>query len=176
MVDEEDKKEEQKFDFDASGEVVSYISLDQARVLAMRTSSEAPGEYGRRLTGVPMAFEVVGEEATEDHYVLTLSFRPQGRFAGTPGQEQFFIEKEGVVAYRQVLSLPEVERRRRFPVAPVLIAVVLIAIVGGVGAVFASGALGGGGGDATAVPVAAALPTAVPTSTAAPLAARPRII
>ena len=91
MVDDEQcQKEEQKFDFDASGEVVNYISIDQARVLAMRTSSETPGE-----------------------------------------------------------------------------AVVLIAIVGGVGAVFASGALGGGG-DATApVPGVAVASTATPTPTVA---------
>ena len=135
--------------------------------LVMCTSSETPGEYGKDLVGVRMAFEVAGIEETEDHYVMTLSFRPQGRFAGTPGQEQFFIEKEGAIAYRQVLSLPEVERRRRFPVVPVLIAVVLIAIVGGVGAVFASGALGGGRDDTTAVPGVAVASTATPTPTVA---------
>ena len=168
MVDEEGQKEEQKFDFDAAGEVVRYISLDQARVLAMRTSSATPGEYSRRFAGVPMAFEVVGEEETEDHYVITLSFRPQGRFVGATGQEQFFIEKEGDVAYRQVLSLPEAERQRRFPVVPVLIAVVLVAIAGGVGALLASGTLGGGSDDTTPVPVAALAATAMPTSTATP--------
>ncbi len=53
-----------------------------------------------------MAFEVVAEEETADHYVVTLSFRPQGDFEGVPGQEQFFIDKEGAVAHRQVLRLP----------------------------------------------------------------------
>ena len=101
MVDKEDKKDEQKFEFDAAGEVIGYISLDQARVLAMRTAREAPGEYGNRYSRVLMAFEVMGEEETEDHYVITLTFRPQGEFVGTPGQEQFFIEKEGSVAHRQ---------------------------------------------------------------------------
>ena len=71
----------------------------------MRTAGEAPGAYGRRFSGVPMVFEVVGEEETEGHYNITLSFRPQGSFAGTPGQEQFFIDKDGSVGHRQVLEL-----------------------------------------------------------------------
>ena len=48
----------------------------------------------------PIAFEVISEEDPEYHYVVTLSFRPQGDFEGTPGQEQFFMKKEGTVAVR----------------------------------------------------------------------------
>jgi hypothetical protein len=47
-----------------------------------------------------IAFEVISEEDPEDHYVVTLSFRPQGDFEGTPDQEQFFMKKEGTVAVR----------------------------------------------------------------------------
>ena len=61
----------------------------------MRTALEKPGAYGRRFRRVTMAFEAVTNEETDDYYVVTLSFRPQGIFSGTPGQEQFFIEKEG---------------------------------------------------------------------------------
>ena len=61
MVEEEGKKEEDKFEFTPEGEAVAYISLDQARVLAMRTAREAPGGYGRRFRNVPMAFEVAAE-------------------------------------------------------------------------------------------------------------------
>ena len=91
MAQEEGKKEEEKFEFDAAGEARGYISLDQARVLAMRTAREAPGVYGRRFQNVPMAFEVAEEQETEDYYVVTLSLRPQGEFTGTPGVEQFFF-------------------------------------------------------------------------------------
>lgn len=101
-----DKQEEEKFDFTAEGEVLGYIFLDQARVLAMRTARENPGDYGRRYRNVAMAFEVTEDEETEDHYVVTLSFRPEGPFTGTLGREQFFIEKEGSVAVRQVLGFP----------------------------------------------------------------------
>ena len=75
MAEDQDKQEE-KFDFTAQGEALGYISLDQARVLAMRTARETPGDYGRRFRNSPMAFEVVEDEDTEDHYVITLSFRP----------------------------------------------------------------------------------------------------
>ena len=113
MAEDQGKKEEEKFEFDSAGEALGYISLDQARILAMRTAREAPGAYGRRFRNVPMAFEVVEDNETEDHYMVTLSFRPQGQFTGTPGQEQFFIEKEGTVAHRQVLGLPLPEGGRR---------------------------------------------------------------
>ena len=42
-----------------------------------------------------MAFQVAVVEETEAYYVVTLSFRPQGDFAGVAGREQYFIEKEG---------------------------------------------------------------------------------
>ena len=110
---------------------------------------EAPGAYGSRFQGVPIAFDVVEESDTEDHYVITLSFRPQGAFAGSPGQEQFYIEKEGTVAVRQVRALPRPERGRRLPVLPIVVALVLLIAGAGVAAVFASGGLGGRDGESS---------------------------
>ena len=66
MVDEEDKKDEEKVEFDSAGEAVGYISLDQAQVLARRTARAEPGEYGS-FAESPMAFEVEEESETEDH-------------------------------------------------------------------------------------------------------------
>ena len=43
---EDQGKEEEKFDFTGEGEAVGYISLEQARVLAMQTVRETPGGYG----------------------------------------------------------------------------------------------------------------------------------
>ena len=106
MAEDEGKREEEKFEFTRDGEALGYISLDQARVLAMRTARETPGAYGRRFANVPMAFEVAEAKETEDYYEVTLSLRPEGQFAGTPGLEQFYIEKEGGIAVRQVMSLP----------------------------------------------------------------------
>lgn len=128
MADDAGDKED-KFDFTAEGESFGYISLDQARVLAMSTARDTPGDYGGAFRSASMAFAVTAAEETEDYYEITLSIRPQGEFSGTPGQEQFFIEKEGTVAHRQVLALPR--SRRGFPLIPAAIglAVVVAAVV-----------------------------------------------
>ena len=171
-LDPEDKKED-SFEFDSAGEAVGYISMPQARVLAMRTAREEPGNYGAAYEGVDMFFEAVEEEEDEDYYVITLSFRPQGDFSGTPGREQFFITKEGLVDHRQVAAplrsdtvddRPEPKRQRGFPVVPAVIglAIVVLVVIGGV--VIGGGMLGGGGSEET--PVAAVLP--VETSQSVP--------
>ena len=163
MVEDENKKEEQKFDFDSAGEVVGYISLEQAVVLAMRTADDEPGNYGRRSTGVRMVFDVVQQEEGEDYYTITLSFRPEGAFVGTAGEEQFFIAKEGTVERRQVRSLP---REKRFPLVPLAIGLAVVAVVAGVVVASASGVFGGGGnGEA---PAAATAPLALDLATATP--------
>jgi sugar lactone lactonase YvrE len=176
MAEDEAKKED-KFDFTSAGEASGYISLDQARVLAMRTARETPGAYGRRFRRMPMAFEVVSDEENEDYYVVTLSFRPQGIFAGAPGQEQFFIEKEGAVAHRQVLDLPRPEGRRRPPTVPVVIGLAAIVVVAVVGA-FVSGAFSGGESEPARItsPItapASATATQIPGATAVPLVISP---
>ena len=157
MAEEQGKKEEEKFEFTPEGETLGYISLDQARVLAMRTAREAPGDYGRRFRNIPMAFEVAAEEETEDHYVVTLSLRPQGAFSGSAGQEQFFIEKEGTLEHRQVMDVPRMAGRR-FPLIPAAIGLVVLVGVAVVGVVVAGGF---GGGDG-AGPIPALVPTATP--------------
>ena len=83
---EDQGKEEEKFDFTGEGEAVSYISLEQARLLAMQTARESPGDYGNQYRNVPMAFAVVQSDEGEDYYEVTLSLRPQGDFSGRPGQ------------------------------------------------------------------------------------------
>ena len=63
---EDQGKEEEKFDFTPEGE--GYISLDDARVLAIRTASQTPGVRNRRYRDVLMAFEVVGATEDEESY------------------------------------------------------------------------------------------------------------
>ena len=98
MLEDEGKKDEEKFDFILEEEVTGYISLGQAQVLAMRTAQKEPGAYGSRYLSVPMAFDVVASTGTEDHYVVAMDFRPQGEFYGRPEREQFSKEKGGPVA------------------------------------------------------------------------------
>ena len=54
---EDQGKEEEKFDFTGEGEAVGYISLAQARLLAIRTATETQGNYGTQYQGIPMVFE-----------------------------------------------------------------------------------------------------------------------
>ena len=164
MAEEEDKKEDKFDQFDSAGEALGYISLEQARLLAIQTAREEPSNYGESLAGVRMVFQLVEQEEGEDYYIITLSFRPEGDFAGTPGQEQFSVEKEGSIADRQVLSLPSAPERRRIPVAGIVIGVVLVAIAGGVAALLAGGVLGGEE-DRTPVPALAGAATRTPTAT-----------
>ena len=168
MAEQDGKKDEDKVEFDSTGEALGYISLDQAQVLAMRTARDEPGEYGADFRDVRMAYEVAEANETEDHYVVTLSFRPEGRFAGTPGQEQFYIEKEGAVAVRQVLSLPGRAWWRRSSLALGAAGIMVVGAVA-VGVVFAFAS--GGGGDEGPTPVAAATTSTpeLPGATPAPL-------
>ena len=140
MAEDQGKKEDQ-FDFTSAGEALGYISLEQARLLAMQTARDNPGNYGRRFVGLQMVFQPVEQEEGEDYYFVTLSFRPEGDFRGTTGQEQFVIEKEGAIAYRQVLSLPRGGGQRHLPAIPIAIGL-LVVIVAAVGVAFATGVLG----------------------------------
>ena len=87
MTNDESKKEEEKFEFDSAGEALGYISLEQARLVAMQTARDEPGDYGPSFQGARMVFNVVEQEEGEDCYVVTMSFRPSGDFRGRLGQE-----------------------------------------------------------------------------------------
>jgi peptidylprolyl isomerase len=129
----EEDKQEDKSDFTAAGDEQGYISLQQARILAMRTASEEPVNYEQGLATASMVYEVAEQKEGEDYYEITVSFRPEGNFAGTPGREQFFIAKDGGIARRQLLALPVV--RRSIPAVPVAIALVAIVAVAAVVAI-----------------------------------------
>ena len=93
MVEQEDGKQEDKFDFDSAGEALGYISLDQARVLALqhaRDNREFYGRYAER----QLSWDVIRADETEDYYEVRLSYRPAGNFR-TAGVEQFTIDKAG---------------------------------------------------------------------------------
>jgi uncharacterized repeat protein (TIGR02543 family) len=163
-VAEDKGKEEEKFDFTPEGE--GLLTLGDARMLAVRTAAESPGDYGSTYQGVAMVFEVVESGEDADYYTVTLSVRPQGNFDGTPGQEQFVIGKDGTIAVRQVLSTP-VRKGGGFPLLPVAIGVVVVGIIAAVGAVFV---MMGSGGDS--VPIAATTSRAeavFPSETPAPV-------
>ena len=47
MAKDDDKKDEEKLDFDSVGQAIAYISLDQARVLALQHARDNTEFYGR---------------------------------------------------------------------------------------------------------------------------------
>ena len=156
MTEDERKQEE---GISAGAEPDNVISLEQARVAAMQTAQEVPGTYGEEFKGVRMVYRHVAEEENEDYLSITLSFRPGGSFSGTPGKEQFFIQRDnGSLAGRQVLTLPRIKAKRRFGWWPLGIAVIALGAVITVGAAFAAGILGSGGGSQQGVGGLAAVP------------------
>ena len=167
MAQDEGKQEEEKFDFDSQGEAQVYISLPQATLLAIQTATDTPGAYGRRFRRIPMAYEPVESTEDEDYYVITLSFRPQGTFAGTPGREQFFIGKEGLLAHRQVLAVPLADHRRHFSgviIATGLTLVIIAAVVGTVLVIRDTGGQDKGNSTSSVL-----VQTSTPTNTQIPL-------
>ena len=118
-------EEEEKLEFDSTGQAVAYISLDQARVLAMEHARDNQDFYGRRYASRELVWEVVSQEESEDYYDIRLSYRPTEGFRGEPGHEQFTIDKTGPIRLRQILTQPR--RSRQFVVALGLIGVILAA-------------------------------------------------
>ena len=147
MAEDQEKKEEEKFEFTAEGEALGYISVDQAQVRAMQEARDNPGDYGQGFAGVRMVFDVSEQEESEDYYVVTLSYRPEGDFSGAPGQEQFFIAKEGSIAHRQVRSRPGAGGGRRFPLVPAAVGLGAVVVAAAIGVLFAAGVVGGGGSE-----------------------------
>ena len=68
-VAEDKGKEEEKFDFTPAGE--GLLTLGDARMLAVRTAAESPGDYGSTYQGVAMVFEVLESGEDADYYTAT---------------------------------------------------------------------------------------------------------
>ena len=125
----EDKAQE-KFEFTSEGEALSYVSLDQARVLAMRTARDDTAFYGLTYSGRELVREELSAEESEDYYRIRLSYRPAERFNGTPGVELFMIGKLGTIELRQILTAP---KSKRVMISPFTLIGVLVVVVIAVG-------------------------------------------
>ena len=108
----EAKQDVDKLDFTAEGETFGYISLDRARVLALRLAREDISVYGERYSETRFAWEVTSAEDGEDYYQIRISFRPVEGFTGDPGTELFTIDKLGGLESRQVITFPTEQRKR----------------------------------------------------------------
>ena len=106
MAEEEGKKEEEKLEFTPEGETLGYISLDQARVIALEQARDKSNSYGAKLEGIALVWEVVSAETSEDYYDIKLAFYPAGNFRGDPGVEHLVYVKLGDLRVRQTLKEP----------------------------------------------------------------------
>ena len=156
-----DRPEDQESDSPVEVEAPT-ISLDQARVVAIRHARENTDFYGPRYSARELVWEVLTSEEGEDYYQIRLSFRPAGRFRGEPGVDLFTIDKTGSIELRQVLDEP-VEKRRL--AAPLIATIGLVVVIALVATLFAVGQFGGG---STPTPVTQGQVPARPTAAAAP--------
>jgi hypothetical protein len=103
---EQEDKEEGKLAFTPEGEDLGYVSLDQARVLAVQHSRDNRDYYGPAYARRELVWEVISAEESEDYYDVRLSYRIAGTTRGKPGIEQFTIDKVGAIVLRQILNRP----------------------------------------------------------------------
>ena len=148
MAEFQDKQEEEKPGPTPEPKAASYISLDQARALALQHAQDNRGLYGRRYARQDLAWEVLSQEERPDYYDIRLAYRPAGGFRGTPGVERFTITKTGSILLRSVVQRPVEPRTLLVPSA--LAAALLIA--GGVAAsLFAAGIFSGDSPEAVSL-------------------------
>ena len=77
MAQDGDKAD--KLEFTPEGETLGYISLDQARVIALQHARDDREFYGR-YADAELVWDVIGAEETEDYYEVRLAYRPAGNF------------------------------------------------------------------------------------------------
>ena len=161
MVEHGGEQDESKLDFDSAGEAVAYISLEQARVLALQHARDNRDFYGR-YAGSGLVWDVIGAEETEDFYEVRLSYLPAGSFR-CAGVEQFTIDKTGPIEFRQIVNHPRRPRRRATIFAFAFVVVVAAAAMGGL---LATGALTRDGSASLLATVAT--PTPMPSPAIVP--------
>lgn len=124
MAEDEGKKEEENFDFTPEGEAVNYISLDRAGLLAVEYARGHVDFYGPDYADQELVWKVLSQDENEDYYDIRVSYRPQGTFRGTPGVEQFGIDKTGNIRRRRRLRAPSRLRTRLFSPFAVIISAI----------------------------------------------------
>ena len=117
----------------STGEATGYISLDQARALALQYAQDHREFYGN-ISEQELAWDALSAHETEHHFEVRLSFRSAGSFR-TAGVEQINIGKTGSIESRQIINQPRLTRG--FTMIAIAIAIVAVAgvIFGGLFAI-----------------------------------------
>ena len=134
--------------FNSGGETAGYISLDQARALALQHARDNRELYGRFANREITWWELSADES-EDYYRIRLAYHPAGNIR-VAGVEQFTIDKTGPIEFRQIISRPRPSRLAAYVLG---IAVALAATGAAMGGLFASGALNTSDGRTTSVSI-----------------------
>lgn len=106
---QDDSNKEDKFDFTSEGEVLGYISLDQAVLRARLLVRQDEARYLERLGWDEVVWAESNSDQREDTYRVVLQFRrpARGLREEQTGEEEFLFDLAGSLQDRQVLVWPE---------------------------------------------------------------------
>ncbi len=127
MAEDQSAQDEEQPGSQRPGSAGEFISLDQARGIALDQARENQDFYGRRFARMDMAWEVVSQEEQADGYRVQLSYQLAHGFRGNPGVEEFTIDRQGSVQSRRIVSEPV--RRGGFLGCGLLTAVVSLSVL-----------------------------------------------
>jgi hypothetical protein len=83
------------------------ISLERARLEVIRYARDNKDVYVPEYQNALLVWEVETAEEQQEFYYIHLTYRPFGDFGGTPGREEFIVDKTGNIEFRQVLEVPD---------------------------------------------------------------------
>ena len=127
--DDETPQDQEQPEAQASGGDGGFVSLEQAREVALGHARDNRDVYDRRYRRQELAWRVLSEDEREEAYYVRLSYQPARGFLGEPGVEEFTISRSGSVQSRRIVSQPE--RSGKAPGCVFGIAGLLLAIVVG---------------------------------------------
>ena len=127
MAEEQGSPEEEQPESQRPGSAGEFISLDQARGIALDHARENQDFYGRRFAKMDLVWQVVSQEEQADGYRVQLSYQLEHGFRGNPGVEEFTIDRQGSVQSRRIVSEPA--RRGGFLGCGLLAAGVLLSVL-----------------------------------------------
>ena len=179
MAEEEGNRREEKLDPTPEGEAPGHITLDEARVLALRHARTTPGFYGHRYAWHNFIWEVVSQEDKGYYYDIRLSFEPDDRFRGKPGIERFIVDKRGAIEVRLVLAEPsELSRPARRKLPALLLAGLSFVVIAGaaLAAAFAVGTFDRDPQPSSSTSVPSSTPVPPTATVPAALASTPTVV